>query len=324
MPATRHCCGSLTLIAVVAVLTLSCSPQGDLENGALDQAIRHTLGDFRGSVGVYAEDTITGRTYGLRENTIFPTASVFKVPVMIEFFRRVENIELLLDETREVGRGVSRHGTGVLKDREPGARLPLLELCRLMIARSDNVATDTLMQTISPASVSTTMDNLGYPNTHVGGNCTEMHYRMAGIDSRIGSPRLDAVLLGRARSGNLIEAGFASASPDANVTTPREMGQILKRIHEGKMISTLASQQMLEILKQTTHHDVIPKHLPAGVEVAHKTGGTWRVKADVGIVYLDSGPIVMSLFAYYHPSETRAAEVLAEVARLLADWAQEA
>ncbi len=293
-----------------------------LEHEDLDAAVRAALWDFKGSVGIYAEDLDSGRVYARNEDQLFPTASVFKVPVMIEFFRRVESVELLTDQTQEWAGGIARHGSGVLKEREHPGPLPLLELCRLMIAHSDNIATDMLMQVVSAASVSATMDELGFPNTHVGGNCTEMHYQMADIDSRIGSPALDELLLKRAQSGSLVEAGFASASPDGNVTTPREMGLIFKQILRGEMVSELASQQMIEILKQTTDRRMIPRHLPSGTEVAHKIGGTWRVKADVGIVYSESGPVVVSLFAYYHRSETRAADVLAEIARVIADWAR--
>ena len=309
------------VLAVALILIAASTSHVVPENEDLDAAVRVSLWDFKGSVGIYAEDLNSGRIYGRNEDDLFPTASVFKVPVMIEFFRRVESIELLSDQTQEWAHGISRHGSGVLKERELPDPLPLLELCRLMIAHSDNVATDTLMQVVSAASVSATMDELGFPNTHVAGNCTEMHYHMADIDSRIGSPALDELLLRRAQSGNLVEAGFASASPDGNVTTPREMGLIFKQIHRGEMVSELASQQMIEILKQTTDRRMIPRHLPSDPEVAHKIGGTWRVKADVGIVYSESGPVVMSLFAYYHRSETRATDVLAEIARVIADWA---
>ena len=128
------------------------------EHEDLDAAVRAALWDFKGSVGIYAEDLDSGRVYGRNEDHLFPTASVFKVPVMIEFFRRVESVELLTDQTQEWAGGISRHGSGVLKEREHPGPLPLLELCRLMIAHSDNIATDTLMQVVSAASVSATMD----------------------------------------------------------------------------------------------------------------------------------------------------------------------
>ena len=155
-------------LILIAGSTCHVAPQ----HGGLDAAVRAALWDFKGSVGIYAEDFDSGRIYGRNEDHLFPAASVFKVPVMIEFFRRVESIELITDQTQEWAGGISRHGSGVLKEREPLDPLPLLELCRLMIAHSDNIATDTLMQLVSAASVSATMDELGFPNTHVGG---ELH-----------------------------------------------------------------------------------------------------------------------------------------------------
>ena len=175
-------------------------------------------------MGIYAEDLAAGKQYAYQADELFPTASVFKVAVMIELFQRAERIELLLDDRRTIAKGISHHGTGKLKGQDGDPERTLLEYCRLMIAESDNVATDTLMETLSPAAVTATLRKLGFPKTNVAGNCTEMHYQMAGIDSRVGSPRHDELLLTRARTGNLIEAGFADSSPAGNVTTPEGDG----------------------------------------------------------------------------------------------------
>ena len=314
----------LTCVAIVAACGCGCGSSVPPENAELHAQVRSLLRPFRGSVGIYAEDLSGSKQYAYQANDLFPTASVFKVAVMIELFRRAERIELLLDDRRPIPKGISHHGTGNLKEGvgvdQPD--LTLIEYCRLMIVESDNVATDTLMKMLPPSAVTATLRGLGFPKTHVAGNCTEMHYQMAGIDSRIGSPKLDQILLDRARAGNLVEAGFADSSSDGNVTTPREMAAIFDSIYNKKIISPSASVQMIEILKQTSSRNLIPKHLPADTVVAHKVGGTWRVKADVGIVYLERGPLLISLFAYYHPRETQAADILAEISRLIVEWVE--
>ena len=312
----------LTLTAWAVGCGFGCEAPVPSDNAELHSQVRTLLRPFQGSVGVYAEDLAGGKQYTYQADEIFPTASVFKVAVMIELFQRAERIELLLDESHPVPKGISHHGTGKLKDSNGSSEWTLLDYCRLMIAESDNVATDTLMETLQPYSVTATLRELGFSKTHVAGNCTEMHYQMAGIDSRVGSPKHDELLLARARAGQLVEAGFADGSPTGNVTTPREMAAIFKKIHNKKLVSPPASMQMLEILKQTSSRTMIAKHLPHQMVVAHKIGGTWRVKADVGIVYLEGGPLLLALFAYYHPQETRAADTLAEIARLVVEWVE--
>ena len=88
------------------------------------------------------------------------------------------------------------------------------------------------------------------------------------------------------------------------------------------MVSSLASQQMLEILKETVSRNMIPRHLPPDTVVAHKIGGTWRVKADVGIAFLPRGPLLISIFIYYEPGERSSANRIAEIARAISERMQ--
>ncbi|NWG14350.1 MAG: serine hydrolase [Acidobacteria bacterium] len=288
----------------------------------LAEEIQRAIGDFRGSVGIYAKDLETERCFELHADELFATASVFKVPVMIELFRRVESGEMKLGERRRIPDTISRRAfpmhTGILRYLQDPAELTVRDLCRLMIIVSDDIATDTLMETVDPVSVTSTMERLGFPNTRVSGNVTVMHYRMAGIQSRVGSPELDAALLARRKEGHFLSAGFADRTPAGNVTTPREMGRIFEKMHRGEIVSPEASRAMLEILKQTESRNMIPRHLPPDTVVAHKIGGTWRVKADAGIVYLPGRPMVMSIFTYYVPEEKRSADLIADLARILA------
>ena len=288
---------------------------------ALADCVERVAADFDGSIGVYARDLTTGRTFGFHQDELFCTASVFKLPVMVELFRRGEAGELSLKDRRRVSERASRHGTGLLKCLRDSPELSLEDFCRLMIIHSDNIATDTLMEIADPESVTRTMTGLGFPKTRVSGNVTRMHYGLIGIDSSIGSPENDELLTHRSREGTLVVGGFADRSLNGNVTTPAEMGRLLEQLERGEVVSESASGQMLAIMKETASRSMIPKHLPPGTVVAHKVGGTWRVKADVGIAYLDSGPVVMSLFAYCDPEERRETEVLARIAERIAAWA---
>lgn len=289
---------------------------------ALETEVRELIDGYRGDIGVYAKNLRTTETFSYHGDDLFCTASVFKVPVMVELFRQAERGEVNLRDRRTPSTKASMHGTGILSYLQDAPELSLLDYCRLMIVYSDNIATDTIMETIDPAAVTATMERLGLSKTRVNGNVTQMHYGMMGSDAVTGSAELDEQLMDAARSGGLVLGGFANRSLSGNVTTPREMGILLEKLHLGEVVSRLASESMLDVMKDTRSSSMIPKHLPSGTVVAHKTGGTWRVKANVGIAYLESGPVVISVFAFYEPEEKRAAEILAEIARLIADWAQ--
>ena len=310
-----------TRTARAALLFVVCLSPGLASSQTVDLAARveNRIAGFDGSVGVYAKNLKSGARFERDADEIFATASVFKIPVMIELFRRAERGDLRLDERLKLPTtGISRSvATGALRYLHDAPELSLLDYCRLMIVLSDDVATDLLMTVVDPAAITRTMARLGFPHTRVAANLTVMHYRMAGIDATVATAENDALLRSRVLAGELQPVGLADRTLIGNVTTPREMGTILERLHRGEIVSQKSSTEMLEILTHAAGRGMIPRHLPRETVVAHKTGGTWRVKADVGIVSPKTAPIVVSIFTYYDPKEKDAANVIADVAHLV-------
>ena len=75
-------------------------------------------------------------------------------------------------------------------------------------------------------------------------------------------------------------------------TSPREIGSFLESIERGTAISAKRSLEMKNILlRQQLGMRRIPHFL--NVPVAHKTGDGSNVANDVGLVYAQSGPIVI-------------------------------
>jgi len=278
---------------------------------------------FRGRIGVYAKDLASGVTYEHRGDERFPVSSVFKLFVLVHVFRRHEAGQLSLGERRSVpDAGVSRLGPGVLKYLRGRSSLSLLDHCRLMIVRSDNVATDVLMQTESPTAVNETLASLGLTASRVGGTCTEMVYRMAGWDPVVVSAESEREVARRLTRAELREAGFADGSPGGTVSTPRELGALCERLLRGELVNAADTTRILDMLESASliSRSMIPRFLPEGTTVAHRAGGSWRVQADAGIVDVRGRPIVMAVCAYHDPAETGAAELLADVSRMLFEW----
>ena len=94
----------LTCVALAAGGGFGCGSSVPPENAELHSRVRSLLRPFRGSVGIYAEDLSGSKQYAYQADDLFPTASVFKVAVMIELFQRAERIELLLDDRRPIAK----------------------------------------------------------------------------------------------------------------------------------------------------------------------------------------------------------------------------
>jgi beta-lactamase class A len=107
---------------------------------------------YEGVMGVGVKDLISGEFYAINGDEVFPVASTIKVPILIEFYRRVEAKTLDLLTPVVYIEGHKAGGSGVMKTLTPGAvTMPLIDYATLMINVSDN----TTRTTSSTSSVST-------------------------------------------------------------------------------------------------------------------------------------------------------------------------
>ncbi len=273
--------------------------------------------DFCGRIGFYIEDLTTGITHEHNADQRFPTASVCKIPMMIELFRQVEISRLSLDERYRLQGNISTHGSGTLKLMEDAPELTLRDYCRLMIGISDNMATDFLLGVVGLESVNATLDMMGFPNTRTSVTLGRYHYRMFGMDDVLCNRENDVLQQKRAEThGPDFNSISFQDSLENNVATPRDMGSILKYLHAGQIVSPQASAAMIEMLKLCNDRRMIPRNLKSDIPIAHKIGSSGRIKGDVGLVFLPTGTLVVSAFALASSDGVRGDEAIAQISRL--------
>ncbi len=273
---------------------------------------------FRGRIGFYIEDMTSGESHEYAADDRFPTASVCKVPVMIELFRQVEEGTLSLDERRRLGKNISKEfASGCLRDFEDEPELTLHDYCRVMVTVSDDMAADILMEAVGLDNVNATLDKLGYHNTRTSMSMGKWHYTMAGMGDWPCSPDNDRLAGQTVRSkGNDYESLSYQDSLENNVASPRDMGSMLAQIHHGKIASPSASAKMIDLLKTCRDRRMIAHYVAPGVPIAHKSGSSGRIRADVGIVYLPSGPLIVTALAYASDDQASPLEAIAQISRL--------
>ena len=262
------------------------------------RAMDRLAAEFDGRMGFYVEDINSSLTHGYCADERFPTASVCKVCVMVELFRQVVEGPRTLDDRHRLVGSISRHGSGTLKWAVDSPELSLRDYCRLMMSISDNVATDALIGLLGLEAINATMQTLGYPNLHTGATLTSFHYAMAGMVDAPGSSENDRRMMKYIQTHGIDrECASFTDDPANNLATPGEMGHLLVRLCRGEFIDVDASAGMVEMLGLAANRQMIPRYLDPSVDIAHKFGSSGRIKADVGIVYLPSGPLVISAFA---------------------------
>lgn len=226
---------------------------------------------------------------------VFHAASTMKVPVMIELFRQEGAKQLSLSETMEIRNEFKSvvDGSPYSMDlgddsdetvyRNVGKTMTLEELNRQMITVSSNFATNLLIDRLGVRNVRATVEGMG----------------AYGVEVRRG-----------------VEDQKAFDQGIINETTARGLFVLLNAIARGTAVSKSASERMVEVLAAQKFNDGIPRGLPPGTKVAHKTGTITRVHHDAAIVY-GSRPCVLVVLTRGIEKEADSDALIARITRAL-------
>lgn len=258
-------------VMLLAWATASASWSADASETrkSLEQTLLPLITAHQGEVGLAVKHLKSRESYEYQADRPMPTASLIKLPVMIAAYDAVQNGRLSLDDMIELKKEDQVPGSGILTPHfSPGTRLSLRDAIRLMIVYSDNTATNLVL------------DKLGLPATN------EYTARLGCPETRINSKvfRRDTSIA-KERSQ---EFGLGS-------TTAREMIGLCEALHAKKLVSETASAQMLDHLFACDDKLKVPRMLPAGTRVAHKTGSVNSSRTDAGIIESPAGPIAFCI-----------------------------
>lgn len=102
-------------------------------------------------------------------------------------------------------------------------------------------------------------------------------------------------------------------------TTAQDTGWFLEKIYKGEVINEEYSQKMIGVLKRQKINDRLPKYLPEGVEVAHKTADIGFSENDVGIVFSPKGDFIIVVLTKSNLPE-EAAEKIAQISKAVYEF----
>jgi beta-lactamase class A len=247
-----------------------------------------------GIVGVAATQLATGRHIGYREDELFPTASVIKLPLLVTLYEDAIAGRIDLSERVTYREGTKVAGSGVLQYLDDGLDPTLRDLSVLMMSVSDNTATDLLFDRVGKARIEATMGRLGLARIRVPFDIREMLMELVDMDHTQpgGYEELRGLLRLSAGSG-----GRSMMPEQADRTTPADMCRLLELIESRAILDSDACTAIIELLKRIQSATRIPGLLPKGSIVAHKTGSYRRLRNDAGIVYAPNGPYAVAIFA---------------------------
>lgn len=226
----------------------------------LTQKLTDVLRGFKGDVGVFVLNLKTGKTVAINADTLFPTASTVKIPIMIGLFDQIQKGKIKYGE-EIVYRDSLHYDDGIVGSLKDGAKLPLSEVVMLMETVSDNTGS-LWCQALAGGgtAINAWLDANGFSQTRVNS-------RTPG------------------RQPFQKQYGWGQ-------TTPRELASLLHYIRQGKAISPNASDRMYRNLcRQYWDGDGLSQ-LPAEIKVACKNGAVNQSRSEVALVHAPHGDYV--------------------------------
>jgi beta-lactamase class A len=218
----------------------------------LQSKIEVSTRDFAGTVGVYVLDLKTQKFAAINPDTLFPTASMVKVPIMVGVFDAIEQGKLSYNQEL-IFKDSLKYDDGVVGSFKPGTKISLSELMFLMESISDNTASLWLQGLVSGTKINENMEKLGLKHLRVNSR-TE----------------------GRQAIRNQYGWG---------VCTPKDMVLLFKYLYEGKVISAEASERILRTLSYQYWDGEGLSQLPPSIKFASKTGAVDRSRSETTLVY---------------------------------------
>jgi beta-lactamase class A len=248
-------------------------------------------------VGLAYIDLASPDTLFLNADTSFHAASTMKVPLMIELFRRASTGSFAMDQGLMIVNSFASIVDGSPYALDPnsdsdttlyhrvGTRVPVDTLLRLMITRSSNFATNTLIALVGADQVNLAMRGLGAQRIQV----------LRGVEDN-----------------KAFDKGLN------NTTTARDLATILRAIEAGQAGSPGATSEMREILLAQEFNEKIPAGLPPGMRVAHKTGEITAHSHDAAIVYPPSrAPYVLVVLTRGIQDGAKSSKLIADISSIV-------
>ena len=238
-----------------------------------------------GVMGVAIVDLTDGHKYLLHANDVYPQASSIKICVLAELYRQAQQGKLKLTDLYTVNAADLVQDSDIMGGLTPGVtQITLRDLATMMVAVSDNSATNVLI------------DRVGMENVNAFLNAQGLR------DTRLRRKMMDLE---------------GAAEGRENVSTPNEMLNLLAALYRSQVLNKEMTADFFKVL--STHKDSwIPRNLPDDLKIADKPGALEGVRNDSGVIFVDKRPYVLCVMTTYLHRERDGEEAISNIS--LAAW----
>lgn len=274
----------LICILLFVASTSAQTSTADAKRQVLWQKLEATITDvdrnLDGVMGVAIVDLTDHHQFLLHADEVFPTASSIKIAVLAELYRQAQAGKLKLTDLYTVQASDLVQDSDIMNGLTPGVtRVTLRDLATMMIAVSDNAATNVLIDRVGMNNINAMLDSLGLS-----------HMRL---------------------QRKMMDVKAASEGRE-NLATPHDFVTLLADLYEGKVLNQEMTGDFFTML--STHKDsALRRDLPEGLKIADKPGELEGVRNGSGVVFVEKRPYAISIMTTYLHRERDGTDAIAKI-----------
>jgi len=246
----------------------------------LEKSILDVDRNLDGVMGVAIIDLTDGHKYLLHASDVFPQASSIKICVLAELYRQAQQGKLKLTDLYTVNAADLVQDSDIMGGLTPGVtKITLRDLATMMVAVSDNSATNVLIDRVG-------MDNVNAFLAAQGLHETKLRRKMMDLK--------------------------AASEGRENVSTPNEMSSLLQALYRGQILNKEMTGDFFKVL--STHKDSwIPRELPDDLKIANKPGALEGVRNDSGVIFVEKRPYILCVMTTYLHRERDGEDAISKI-----------
>ena len=233
-------------------------------NKKLQKNVQALVNDYKGDIGIFIKSLKTGKVVQINADTVFPTASIVKVPILIGIINKIKLGELSYHQEFSYNDSMLYAGVDILGSFKNGEKIELSKLIMLMLSMSDNTASLWLQKLAGTGTaINVLMEKNGFVSTFVNSRTT-------------------------GRENDRTQYGWGQ-------TTPKEMAVIFEKLYKGEIINDSLSKKMIRLLGRNYWDEEALSEIPATIFSASKSGAVDASRSEILLV-MAKEPYILSVF----------------------------
>lgn len=270
------------------------------------ESIKDQVASFSGKAGVAVKSLTAQAAFELNADEIFPTASMIKIPILVELFRQRDEglfsleARLTLKDSDKVG------GSGILNNLGAGLQLNIEDLAVLMIALSDNTATNMIIDLLGIESINRTIKKSGMTQTELR---NKINFELI------------------AKSNDNLAVGAA-----------RDFVTLLEHLSNHTILTLESCEAIIRIMRNQKYMERIRRYLPYNPYaetykeeqefwIASKTGGLKGVRCESALIKTPKSKYAISIMTKdcqdaKYTSDNEGVVFIARVSKMVYDYFQ--